>query len=227
MLILLNILCTNHFYCYDTVTGIFMNDNINTEFINITHTFNKDYFFGVVYKDYDKFYDWQKYAKELMERYPFDSFLDVGCGCGNLAKEIKTVVERQSKKEHDIQGVDASAFAVKRANVPFVKLADCRDLPFEDNRFDLVYVLTTFSYLPSLADIKLAIRESYRVAKRLVVFDDVFSVPDKDSYEYDPRRQIVYFQEQWLQYWKEVLQGKDRAAIRDYEIVIKKNYHGA
>ena len=200
-----------------------MKDILDTETARINHTFNEDYFFGAVYTDYDKFYEWEKYAIDLTDRYTFNSFLDVGCGCGNLVKKIKAIVNRGSRTDHDIQGVDASDFAVSRANVPFVKLADCRALPFTDKQFDLVYILTTFSYLPSLADIKLAMQEAYRVSNRTIVFDDVYSVPSKDSYEYGPRREIVYFQDQWLSYWKEMLGANDSAEIRGYEIVINKN----
>jgi len=200
-----------------------MNGIPDTEIARINRTFNKEYFYGEVYEDYDKFYDWGKYATELMDRYNFTSFLDVGCGCGNLVREIKSKIERGSRVDHDMQGVDASGFAVSKANVPYVQLGDCRDLPFTDKQFDMVYILTTFSYLPSLADIKLAIREAYRVSNRLIVFDDVYAVPSKDSYEYDPQRHIVYFQDQWLSYWKEVIGVKDCAEIRDYEIVISKN----
>lgn len=196
---------------------------LDAETVRINRTFNKDYFFGAVYTDYDKFYEWEKYATDLTNRYAFNSFLDVGCGCGNLVKEIKAIINRGSRVDHDIQGVDASAFAVSRANVPYVRLADCRDLPFADKQFDLVYILTTFSYLPSLAGIRLAMREAYRVSNRTIVFDDVYSVPSKDSYEYDPHREIVYFQDQWLSYWKEMLDVDDSAEIRDYEIVINKN----
>ena len=196
---------------------------LETERSRISETFDQGYFFGSVYTDYDKFYNWKKYASDFISRYDFDSLLDVGCGCGNLVKEIKSIVDSTEQKEHDIQGVDASAFAVERANVPFVQLADCRELPFADKRFDLVYVLTTFSYLQSLDDIKQAIREAYRVSSRLIVFDDVYSAPHKDSYEYDPQREIIYFQEQWLAYWREALSAKDGAEIRDYEIVINKH----
>lgn len=195
----------------------------DAEITRITKTFGEDYFFGSVYTDYDKFYDWKKYTVDLMNRYKFSSFLDVGCGCGNLVKEIRSIIGQGFKAKCDVQGIDASAFAVKKAKTSFVKLADCRDLPFIDRRFDLVYVLTTFSYLPSLADIRKAIREAYRVSSRLVVFDDVYSVPSKDSYEYDPFRQIVYFQDQWLDYWREALGPGDRAEIKGYEIVVTKN----
>lgn len=200
-----------------------MNSVIEKEIADISRTFNKDYFFGAVYGDYDSFYDWEKYTAELMESYTFTSFLDVGCGCGNLVKRIKSVVDFQSFGDRDIRGVDASTFAVSRANVPYVQLGDCRDLPFADKQFDFVYVLTTFSYLPSLADIKLAIREAYRVSSRMIVFDDVYSVPGKDDYAYDPHRQIVYFQEQWASYWKEFSRADDKVEIRDDEIVIEKN----
>ncbi len=200
-----------------------VNIDIDKKTTRPTDIFDKEYFFGSVYTDYDKFYNWENYALELIGRYSFASFLDVGCGCGNLVKEIKLKLDNASSGSHDIQGIDSSQYAVSRANSPFIKLADCRALPFADCRFEMVYVLTTFSYLPSLDGIKQAISEAYRVSSHLIVFDDVYSVPDKDSIEYDPYRQIVYFQEQWLSYWQEVLGERDRAEINDYEIVVRKD----
>lgn len=199
----------------------------NLDIERITNTFNKKYFFGSVYIDYDEFYNWKKFAADLMNRHPFNSFLDIGCGCGNLVKEIKLIVGQESPANHNIQGIDASTYAVSRANVPFVRHADCRQLPFADSQFDLVYILTTFSYLPRLSDIQQAMREAHRVASYRIIFDDVYSPPRRNSYAYDPQRQIVYSQEQWLAHWQAVLGPEDSAEMCSGEIIINKKEHGA
>lgn len=180
--------------------------------------FDEDYYFGSIYSNYDEFLDWKKIAKELIGRFEFNSFLDIGCGCGNLVKEIK-----KQKENADVCGVDISEFAVKKANSPFVILADCKNLPFKDGRFDVVYVLSTFSYLPTISEIKQALRETYRVAKKIILFDDVYTIPNKKSDDYDPYRQQVFSKKKWLSLWKEIINKNDIMETRQDEIIIKKH----
>jgi len=181
--------------------------------------FNKNYYFGNIYSNYDEFLDWEKVAKDLIKSFKFNSFLDIGCGCGNLVKEIK----KQKQSNSNIRGVDISQFAVKKANSPFITLADCRDLPLEDNCFDLVHILGTFSYLSTLQEIKQALQEAYRVTKKTILFDDVYTKPDKKSDDYDPYRQQVFSQKRWLGFWKEIINKNDTIETFKDEIIIKKH----
>jgi len=180
--------------------------------------FDKSYYFGNIYSNYDEFLDWKKLTKDLIKRFKFNSFLDIGCGCGNLIKEIK----KQKQRSTDIYGIDMSDFAVKRANVSFVILADCRSLPFEDRRFDMVHILGTFSYLSTLKETKQAIKEAYRVSKKIILFDDVYIEPDKKSDDYDPYRKQVFSLEEWLSLWKEIIEKNDIMETLKDEIIIKK-----
>lgn len=179
--------------------------------------FNENYYFGGVYSNYDEFLDWEKIAKDLIKDFEFGSFLDIGCGCGNLVKEM-----RKQKPDINAWGIDISEFAVKKANVDFIILADCKNLPFEDNRFDMVYILGTFSYLSKTSDIKKAIQEAYRVAKKIIIFDDVYTEPDKKSDDYDPYRKLIFSQEKWLSLLKSTIKESDKIEIRKDEIIIKK-----
>jgi len=36
--------------------------------------FDKNYYFGNVYSNYDKFLNWKKIAKDLIKRFEFNSF---------------------------------------------------------------------------------------------------------------------------------------------------------
>jgi len=185
--------------------------------------FNKNYYFGEVYEDYDAFLDFGKLAEGLIERYKFMSFLDIGCGCGNLVKEIKRQLEQKCGRPCDIQGIDFSRFAVKRAAVPFVRLADCTRLPFENARFDLVYVLGTFSYLKTRIKIIEAMREAYRVAKSQIVFEDVYTLPDRLSDDYDPYRERILEQKQWVELWGEITTNDHVIGLDGDEVIIRKN----
>lgn len=185
--------------------------------------FNKDYYFGSVYSNYDEFLNWEKIAKDLIKRFHFNSFLDIGCGCGNLVKEIKKQLESKCAKTYDVQGIDISGFAVKRANVPFVFLADCTNLPFKDRHFDLVYILGTFSYLLNLSEIKRAMKEAYRTCRKIIIFDDVYTVADKKSDDYDPYRQRTFSQEKWLSLWRQIIAENDIIKTSKDELIIKKH----
>lgn len=185
--------------------------------------FNKDYYFGGVYKNYDTFLNYQKLARDLIKQYSFDSFLDIGCGCGNLVKEIKKQLAKLSKKPCDVQGIDISDFAVKKAGVSFVNLADCRKLPFADLRFDLVYILGTLAYLKSAKEVLKAMKEIYRVSRRHAIFEDVYNVPDKSSDDYDPYRTLFLTGAQWRKLWFKVLKKGDKIEFNKEEIVITKN----
>lgn len=180
--------------------------------------FDKNYYFGSIYSNYNEFLDWEKIAKDLIRRFKFNSFLDIGCGCGNLIKEMK----KQKRRSANVYGVDISDFAVRRANVSFIILADCRNLPFKDSCFDMVHILGTFSYLPTPKEIKQAIKEAYRVSKKIILFDDVYIKPNKKSDDYDPYRKQVFSLEEWLSFWKQIVEKDDIIEIIKDEIIIKK-----
>ena len=180
--------------------------------------FGKNYYFGKVYSNYDEFLDWEKIAKDLIKRFSFDSFLDIGSGCGNLVKEIR----KQKGQDFDTWGIDISDFAIKKANLSFIVLADCKNLPFENSRFDMVHILGTFSYLSTFEEIKQAMAEAYRVSKKFILFDDIYIEPDKESDDYDPYRQCVFSQQQWISYWEKIIRKNDIIEIHKDEIVIKK-----
>lgn len=180
--------------------------------------FDKNYYFGKVYSNYDQFLDWKKISQNLIKRFEFNSFLDIGCGCGNLVKEIK----KGKKIKANVWGIDKSVFAVRRAKAPFVILADCQKLPFEDNCFDMVHILGTFSYLSTLKKIRQAIKEAYRVSKKIILFDDVYIKPDKKNDDYDPYRQKIFSFEKWLSLWKKAIKKNDVIEVFKKEIIIKK-----
>jgi len=184
--------------------------------------FDKSYYFGDVYDNYDQFLDFGKLATELIVSYEFDSFLDIGCGCGNLVKEIKKQLESKCKKDCDVRGIDISDFAVKRADASFIHLADCTVLPFKDNQFDMVYILGTFAYLETEKALLKAMREAYRVSRKGIVFEDVYTVPDKKSDDYDPHRVQFRNQEDWSNLWKKILNKNDKVKFNKDEIFITK-----
>lgn len=130
--------------------------------------------FGAEYWDGDrKFgyggyrYDgrWLPVARALAEHYglkPGMRVLDVGCGKGFLLYELTRAVPGI-----EVAGIDISAYAIESAKEdvrPFLDVGNARELPFEDNSFDLVVSMTTFHNL-TVMDLFSALREVVRVGK--------------------------------------------------------------
>jgi uridylate kinase len=89
--------------------------------------------------------------------------LDIGCGTGKLVKCLRFLGV-------DAYGVDISEHAVELADKdvrPYLKRGDIVNLPFEDNRFDMV---VTYDVLERIerSKIKKALEECVRVSKKYV-----------------------------------------------------------
>ena len=102
---------------------------------------------------------WQFHRDLFLELLPEPGrrTLDLGCGEGRLARDLK-------RRDHDVVGVDASrtmVAAARQADPELdVRLADASELPFEDADFDLV---VAFMSLQDVDEFELAIAESARV----------------------------------------------------------------
>jgi len=124
---------------------------------------------------------WTETVKLFIEKYDLNeksSVLDVGCGKGfmlvDLLKAIPTL---------DLSGIDISSYAIENSHESIknrVKVANCLNLPFEDNSFDLVISINTIHNLDELGCIK-SLQEIERVKKKhsyLVV--DGWSTPEEE-----------------------------------------------
>ena len=102
---------------------------------------------------------WQFHRDLFLELLPEPGrrTLDLGCGEGRLARDLKT-------RGHDVVGVDASRTMVAAAREADpeldVRLADAGDLPFKNGDFDLVIA---FMSLQDIGDLESAVAESARV----------------------------------------------------------------
>ena len=187
----------------------------------MSNQFNKNYYYGKIYRDYDSFMDHKSYAKKLVANYTFQSFLDIGCGCGNLVKEVKRLLEKKYKKECNVYGVDISKFAVKKANTRYIQLGTCKSLNFQDKEFEFVHILGTFSYLEK-NEINQVIKEASRVSAKYILFDDVYRPITKNHDDFDPYRKFILRQKEWLNLWQKNLNNYN-FQINGDEILIKKS----
>jgi SAM-dependent methyltransferase len=85
--------------------------------------------------------DFQKYYSLTAE----SSILDVGCGKGFMLYDFMQLIPGIT-----VAGIDISQYAISNAMEevkPFVQVGNAKELPFEDNSFDLVISITTLHNL--------------------------------------------------------------------------------
>lgn len=90
-----------------------------------------------------------------------EKILDLGCGSGILAKKL------QEKLKVKVIGIDIVDKAIEKINF---KKYNGKRIPFKNNSFDLIlisFVLHHTQDVPSL------LKEAKRVAKRIIIFEDL------------------------------------------------------
>ncbi len=94
-----------------------------------------------------------------------DRILDLGCGNGRLYQ----LFEKDKEKKLTYVGVDFSEELLKSAHerhpsIEF-RLGDLREIPAQNEEFDIVYCLAAFHHLPTDEDRARSLREVARVLK--------------------------------------------------------------
>lgn len=92
-----------------------------------------------------------------------DTLLDVGCGNCLLANELK-------EDGYSITGVDVANLSIIDDFQP--KVYDGQHLPFENNAFDCALLLTVLHHTDDPVEV---LRETSRVAHRILIIEDVYS----------------------------------------------------
>lgn len=118
--------------------------------------------------------DWPDVLAEL-EKEPFDSLLDCGCG---TAPMLSLLYEKYPEKHYT--GIDLTPKMIEVAKAKNMKgvelvVGDCENLPFEENSFDAVICCQSFHHYPNVQDF---FNSVYRVLKpngRLVLRDMTMS----------------------------------------------------
>lgn len=151
--------------------------------------------FGYEYFDGDRMYGyggyqyhprfWQGVVRRIRDYYELAddaSLLDVGCAKGFMLHDCKELMP-----ELTIAGVDVSEYAIEHAMEtvkPFVQVGNAKQLPFEDNSFDLVTAINSVHNLP-LEECKQALREIQRVSRKhaFVQVDAYRTLEEKERLE--------------------------------------------
>lgn len=132
--------------------------------------------FGIEYFDGERLYGyggysyhprfWQETVKRFRDHYRLADnawVLDVGCAKGFMLHDFKELMPNLK-----IAGIDISEYAYEHAIEtvkPFLRVGNAKELPYEDDSFDLVISINTVHNLP-LEDCKQALREIERVSRK-------------------------------------------------------------
>lgn len=143
---------------------------VTEEHRKVARQFGKEYFDGDRLYGYGGYYYhprfWQATVRRFRDYYqlpPDASVLDVGCAKGFMLHDFKELIPNLT-----VAGIDISDYAVEHAIEtvkPFLRVGNARQLPYEDNSFDLVTSINTIHNLP-LEACKQALREIQRVSHK-------------------------------------------------------------
>jgi len=136
----------------------------------LARKFEKDFFDGDRRNGYGGFsYNsrfWQPVVPDFKKQYNLtkdSKVLDVGCAKGFMMHDFSEMIPGIK-----VQGIDVSKYAIENCMPSvkdFVQVADARELPFEDNSFDLVISVTTVHNFGREECIQ-ALQEIERVSKK-------------------------------------------------------------
>lgn len=142
---------------------------ITEEHRNIARKFGPEFFDGERlhgyggYNYHPRF--WQETVKRFKEHYGLSdaaSILDVGCGKGFMLHDFKELMP-----DSTVAGLDISNYAIGKGMESVkgcLRVGNAKELPYEDNSFDLVISINTIHNLP-LEECKQSVREIERVSR--------------------------------------------------------------
>ena len=176
----------------------------------IARKFDKDFFDGDRrhgyggYKYNKKF--WSPVIPDFINYYSLNnssSILDIGCGKGFMVYDFKSFLPKAN-----VQGIDISKYAIDNS-LPevseFLHLGNAKNLPFEDNSFDLVTSIVSIHNL-EINDCALAIREINRVSRKyaFITVDAYSNDEERDlMHEWNLTAMTIMSCNEWVEFFKE------------------------
>ena len=104
-----------------------------------------------------RFYDmYLSSTQRFVQSFRDEKILEIGCGEGLMLRGLYD--------QNEIHQVDISPSLIKKAQIynPNAKVGDALDLPYEDNRFDVVLLVAVLEHLP---EPEVALAEAHRCLK--------------------------------------------------------------
>ena len=177
---------------------------------SIARQFGKDFFDGDRrygyggYSYHSRF--WEPVIPTFKEFYNLTAesrILDVGCGKGFMLYDFAQLIP-----EIMVAGIDISEYAIVNAKEevkPFVKVGDARELPFENNSFDLVISITTVHNLER-EGCKKSLQELERVSSggKFITVDAYFNDEEKKRMDMWNLTALTYMHtDEWKDFFEE------------------------
>jgi len=177
----------------------------------IARKFDKDFFDGDRRHGYGGFFYypryWQPVIPTLQEHFGLtdqSSVLDVGCAKGFMLHDMAELIPGIT-----VKGVDLSEYAIENSiedMKPHVQVANAKNLPFEDNSFDVVISINTAHNLDR-NECAAALREIERVSREnsFVTVDAYRSEEEKElMYAWNLTAKTIMHEDEWLRFFEEV-----------------------
>lgn len=160
-------------------------DSKTEEDRRIARKFDKDFFDGDRKYGYGGYsYNprfWQPVVPDFIEYYSLDnnsSLLDIGSGKGFMLRDFKEALPGLQ-----IRGIDISEYAIQNSLddiKDYQDVGDAKDLPYEDDSFDLALSIVTLHNLPR-EECAQSLKEITRVSKNSFITLDAYSNDEEKS----------------------------------------------
>ncbi len=186
-------------------------DSKTLEDRSIARKFGKDFFDGDRSHGYGGFKYmsrfWQPVIPTFKEYFNLNSnskVLDIGCAKGFMIYDMIQLIPNI-----DIQGIDVSEYAIENAKEEvkqFLTVADARNIPFEDNSFDVVISINTIHNLEK-DECEKALREIQRVSrgKSFITVDAYRNEEEKEAmYAWNLTAKTIMSVDEWIAFFDEV-----------------------
>jgi len=177
----------------------------------IARKFGKEFFDGDRSHGYGGFsYNprfWSPVVPTFKEHFSLSSkssLLDVGCAKGFMLHDIAEAIPGIT-----LQGIDISEYAITNAIEdvkPNIQVADARELPFEDDSFDVVISINTVHNLEK-DELAKALKEIERVSrgKSFITVDAYNSDEEKERmYAWNLTAKTIMSVDEWVKFFAEV-----------------------
>ena len=187
-----------------------------TEDRELARMFEKDFFDGDRRNGYGGFsYNsrfWQPVVPDFQKQYNLtkdSKVLDVGCAKGFMINDFSEMIPGI-----EVQGIDISKYAIENCMPSvkdFVQVADARELPFEDNSFDLVISVTTVHNFDREECIQ-ALQEIDRVSKKnaFITVDAYRNDLEKEAmHAWNLTAKTILHVDEWLQLFEDAGYSSD------------------
>ena len=176
---------------------------------SIARKFDKEFFDGDRKHGYGGFsYNprfWEPVIPDFINRYHLNSkskILDVGCAKGFMLYDFLRLIPGI-----EVKGIDISSYAIENSKSEvkqFLKVANAKELPFEDDYFDLVISINTIHNLEE-KECSISLKEINRVTKKnAFITVDAFrnSEEEKKMYEWNLTAKTIMSVDQWKNFFR-------------------------